>query len=298
MTLELRQLRYFIAVAEEAHFGHAADRLRIAQPGLSKQIKRLEESMGVALLLRDKRHVEVTKAGRVLLDYARHAVSVVDRAVENTRAAAEGATGLLKIGGHSLAVYPIVGDAVREFAVRFPDVRVDFVPGNTAHSLDALVRRRIDIGVTFAPFVNVAPGTRYEPIGSVEPVIAVPVGHRLTAFDRIPRSELLKETVFAWPREVNVPLVDGMRKAMFGDATPQTLIEVGDVVEMLVRAASGEGVAMVDPSVMRLGVANVEFRSFEDRTVTFEYGLIWLETAVSRWVARFVDVARELANAS
>ena len=88
MSLELRQLRYFVAVAEELHFGRAAARLRIAQPGLSQQIKRLERQLRVQLLVRDKLHVEMTPAGEVLLDHARVALEAADKALACTRAAA------------------------------------------------------------------------------------------------------------------------------------------------------------------------------------------------------------------
>lgn len=298
MTLELRHLRYFIAVAEEQHFGRAAVRLRIAQPGLSKQIKQLEEAIGVELLVRDKRHVEVTRAGNVFLHYARLAVGVVERAVENTRAASDGKVGLLKVGGYALAVYPAATGLLQEFELSFPDVHVEFWPGHALQCFEALTRRVIDVVIAYLPYPEFAPDIRYEPIGSVAPLVAMPTGHRLTSLERIPSSELLKEPFLAWRRDLNAPLVDHIREKFFGGAVHDRLIEVADVVEMLLRTAAGEGISIVNPAVLDLGMTNVEYRPLADPTAVFEYGLIWLETGVSQHVSPFVEVGRQLATRS
>src|SRR5207302_5638535 len=130
----LRQLRYSVAVAEELHFGRAAARLRIAQPGLSQQIKRLERVLRVQLLLRDKLHVEMTPAGEVLLDHARLAIELVDRAIASTRAADQGKSGLLKVGARALGLYPVANEVLAEFLERFPHVAIDFLPAHSRQS--------------------------------------------------------------------------------------------------------------------------------------------------------------------
>src|SRR4051794_35876297 len=122
MSVALRQLRYFVAVAEELHFGRAAERMQIAQPALSQQIKRLESDVGAELFFRTKRHVELSGAGTALLPYARRALEDVAAGVENARRAQRGEIGALRIGFVESAAATIVPTAVREFRREHPDV--------------------------------------------------------------------------------------------------------------------------------------------------------------------------------
>jgi DNA-binding transcriptional LysR family regulator len=123
--LELRLLRYFVAVAEELHFGRAAARLHIAQPSLSVQIRKLEHGIGTALLLRTSRHVELTAAGEVLLGEARRLLDAADRAAELTRAAAQGARGSLVVGFQANAAAELTPKILSAFQVRHPGIQVE-----------------------------------------------------------------------------------------------------------------------------------------------------------------------------
>jgi len=297
MSLELRQLRYFVAVAEELHFGRAAARLQIAQPGLSQQIKRLERQLGVQLLVRDKLHVEMTPSGEVLLEHARMALDVVNKAVESTRAAGQGKTALLRVGAYALGIFPMATKLLEYFGERFPQVAIEFHPAHTKISLDALTRRRLDLAIVFSPFER-PPRLGYLPLGTLEGFVVVPVGHRLAELDRIPRRELLQETVFTWPRDLNPPLVDHMRAVFFGEAQHERLVEIADGTEALVRVAAGKGITMTNPMVADgLDIRTVVIRRIEDPAPEFEYGLTWLESNETPYVHDFVAVARELTTA-
>jgi DNA-binding transcriptional LysR family regulator len=295
MTVELRQLRYFVAVAEERHFGRAAARLGIAQPGISQQIMRLERWLGVPLFVRDKRHVEVTPAGEVLLEHARLTLELADRAVASTRAAAQGKTGFLKVGAYSLGIYPVASELLQEFGKKFPQIDIEFHPGHSRQSLEALTRRMVDIAVVFAPFETTR-DVNYIALGLIEPVVVLPFGHRLAQLERIPRAELLQERFFAWPRDLNPPLVDHMRALFFGETKHDGLIEIGDMTEMLLRVAAGEGVTITNPTVVGLEMSNVVIRKFEDPAPQFEYGVVWLEPCASPFVPDLVALAREFAS--
>jgi DNA-binding transcriptional LysR family regulator len=297
MALELRQLQYFVAVAEERHFGRAAARLRIAQPGLSQQIKRLERLLGVQLLVRDKRHVEMAPAGEVLLEHARVVIELANRAIESTRAAARGKTGLFKIGAYSLGIYPFANEVLAEFLKRYPHVDVDFHPGPARQSFDSLTRRLIDVAFVFSPF-EAKPGVAYIPLGSVEPLVVLPAEHRLATLERIPRPELLRETFFTWPRQLNPRLVDHWRTSFFGEEKHEDLVEIGDMTETLVRVAAGDGITITNPMVAALDMTNVVFRRLEDPVPEFEYGVVWLEPSASPFVSDFVKVTRELTRAA
>src|SRR5207237_10597895 len=122
---ELRQLQYFVAVAEERHFSRAAARLRIAQPGLSQQIKSLEVSLGVQLLVRDKRHVELTAPGALFLDHARIVLEGADRALRSARLASRGRKTVLKVGTFMERNRPHADEVLRRFRERHPDAELE-----------------------------------------------------------------------------------------------------------------------------------------------------------------------------
>src|SRR5437870_1482036 len=198
-TFELRHLRYFVAVAEELHFARAAERLRIAQPGLSQQIKALERSVGVELFKRDRRGVELTDAGRTLLGQARQVLELSERAVESTRVAATTRTGPLKVGTSAIGNTPVANEVLMEFQARFPNVNVEILPGFTPPSIDALTRRALDAAIVFAPFES-PEGLRYLRLDRLELSVVLPTSHRLASLERVPRSELLKEPILEGPR--------------------------------------------------------------------------------------------------
>jgi DNA-binding transcriptional LysR family regulator len=289
-TVDLRQLRYFVAVAEEQHFGRAAVRLRIAQPGLSQQIQRLERWIGTPLLVRDRRSVALTPAGVVLLSQARLVIEAAARAVQITREVARGKTAILKIGVYSASIYPALTLVLDAFGNRFPQVDIQLMPGHARQSLDALERHAIDVAVLFSPFDR-PEGTRFRKLGSVEAMAALPADHPLAALERIPRSALFDEPFFIWPRELNPVLGDHLRATFFGDRVHDNLIDVADVTEMLIRVAHGEGITITNPSVVALDIKNLVFRRLEEPPPVFEYGFVWLDASASPFVGDLVALA-------
>jgi DNA-binding transcriptional LysR family regulator len=296
----LRHLRYFVAVAEERHFGRAAQRLMIAQPGLSQQIKSLERFVGVPLLIRDKRTVELTPAGEALLDEARLVIELADRAIETTRVVGDGKSGLLKIGTRALGIHGLADALLREFDARFPHVSVEFHPALLPQSIGDLERHKVDVAMILAPF-ETPEGANYVKLGSVEPLVALPLGHALADLERIPRSRLLSETFLDWPRSFNPSLLELVHARTFGEGPPRRIIEVADLSETsrLVRVAAGEGITVtVSPALAELEMANIVFRRIEDPAPDLEYGIAWFDNAASKFVHPFVEVAREIAAAA
>ena len=155
--MELRHLRYFVAVAEDLHFGRAAERLGMAQPPLSQQIKSLEQEIGVTLLLRTKRRVKLTGAGTVFLAEARKILSHVDLAVREAQRAARGEIGELVVGFVSSAVYgkvPLIFAKMRE---RYPDISLILQDLTTEEQVEALKGYRLDVGLVRPPLIAAAP---------------------------------------------------------------------------------------------------------------------------------------------
>jgi len=293
--MELRQLRYFLAVAEERNFGRAATRLRIAQSGLSQQIKTLERSLGVQLFLRDRRRVELTDAGEYLVQEARSILSRASRVEETLPLVGKGKRGLLKVALSSAGLHPIAGDLVDRFRERFPDIVLDVVPGSGPQSLQALQRRDVDLAFVSFPFEPLN-GLSVLSAGTLELMIALSEGHRLASMKRIPRSELLAEPFLTWPRTFNPPLMDHIHRSLFGDHDHPSLIESPDLNQAtrLARLARSDRLVGIGlPAEAELKIPGLVHRSVEDPAPHIEYGLAWFEDHDSPSATAFIDAARE-----
>ena len=296
--VDFRQFRYFIAVAEELHFGRAAERLHIAQSGLSQQILKLERSVGVQLLSRDRRGVELTAAGRVFLDHARQAVELADRAMASPHLAERGKSGSLRVGTTILGMPPIAGRLLRAFEDRFPDVEVDLRPRLISELIDGISTYALDVAVVLSPFKSVDPPPRYQQLGTYELVAAVPEGHRLAKLERVSRAELLAETLIEGPRNINPVLTDHLHRILFGELEHPQRLEVAELEEArrLELVAEGKGIALTrtSPSVER-HAPGVVFRPFDDPPPLVGYGVAWSATQTSPFLESFIDIAREVA---
>jgi DNA-binding transcriptional LysR family regulator len=297
LAVDLRQFRYFIAVAEERHFGRAAAHLHIAQSGLSQQILKLERSVGVQLLVRDRRGVEITPAGEAFLDYARLTLELADRAVESAKLAERGKAGLLRVGTTVIGLPPMAERLLQTFGERYPEVEMELTPRLTSELIDGISTFALDVAILFSPFKSVDPAPRYQQLGSYEFVAAVPEGHRLAKLERIPRSELLKEPFIDAPRNINPELSDYVHRTLFGEIEHPRRVEVPVLEEArrleLVAAGKGIVVTVPHPGAERPGIV---LRPLDEDTTTVGYGVAWSATPTSPYLDAFLDVARELAS--
>ncbi|WP_238589396.1 LysR family transcriptional regulator [Pseudonocardia sp. HH130629-09] len=176
--MDLRQLRYFVAVAETRHFGRAAEGLHMAQSPLSQAIRQLESQVGATLFDRTTRRVELTAAGASLLEDARRILANVDDARRRVEQVAAGTEGVLTVGATDLAAYRLLPRMARVLARHMPGVTLRFVPGLlTAAQEDALDKRRIDLAVLRPPVVRPEVSTRT--VAQERLIAALPAGHRL-----------------------------------------------------------------------------------------------------------------------
>ncbi|BBJ41237.1 LysR family transcriptional regulator [Streptomyces antimycoticus] len=216
VELETRELEYFVAVADELHFGRAAARLSIAQPALSKAIRRIETRLGVPLFLRSSRHVELTPAGEALQEHGRHALNAVAAAVRSARRAVDTEAHLrlvLKPGGDAGLLSGILAEYAHQ-----PDARrVDILFSGPADRTDFLLDGRADVGLLYVPFDDLD-GLDHETLHAEERVAIVPTAHRLAGLASVRMADLEGETL---PRWKGVPGGDG------------TGPEVADVVQLL-----------------------------------------------------------------
>ncbi|MFF4621780.1 LysR family transcriptional regulator [Nonomuraea jabiensis] len=246
--LELRELRYFIAVAEELHFGRAASRLRIAQPALSKTIQRIETRLGVQLFVRTSRSVTFTDAGRVLLEQGRHALNAMDVAVQRTRQAAETAPLRLamKPGGDAGLLSALLAEYAKTPHARHVDIM--FHPG--PERADLVRDGRADAALLYAPFEDLS-GLTTRTLHVEDRVAVLPEGHRLAERSSISSADLDGETFPRW-RGISDDGSDGPELNDVAELIP--LVRIGRVVTVLPRSL----VTPAPPGTICVPVADAE----------------------------------------
>jgi DNA-binding transcriptional LysR family regulator len=293
--VELRHLRYFIAVAEELHFGRAADRLHISQPPLSHQIQDLEREMGVELFRRNRRSVTLTEAGRLFLDETRHVLRDAERAVEIARKAAHGEVGRLSIGSGPAPESWILKKVLSVFLARHPEVRIDFHSLYTQEQVDALGRRQIQVGFPLLPIAR--RGLVVESIGTEPLVVALPASHRLAGQSRIPLTELRKEPFVSVSRDVGPSFHDLVFKACNqAGFTPSIAYETGQVLTVLALVAAGLGVSLQPAAVESSSPDGVVFRRLLPAAPMVEIGMAYRRDDSSPTLSAFLGVVREVAR--
>ena len=291
--MELRQLRYFIAVAEEGHFGRAAERVRVAQPGLSQQIKALERSVGAELVDRQPRPVRLTPAGERLLPLARSIVETAARTRDVAREARP--ADALRLAVPSTSHFPELAKVVARFRERAPKIELEVIPSSNRATVEAIARRTIDIGVVYVPFDWAEPGEapRFVPLGRRELLIALPPAHPLATDGDIPRSALLREP-FLDRSDASCPaLVGHIRRLLFGGAEHPRRIEILHGVDEskldLVRKGRGLTVCAVATGCDLPPPADgIAYRRVEEPRPMLEYGLLWVEPNASPATGAFV----------
>lgn len=273
-AFDIRQLRYFAAVAEELHFGRAARRLGMAQPPLSQAIRRLELRLGVTLLERNRRRVALTEAGRTLLAGARRLLEDADRLAETTRAAERGQAGTLRVGFVGTAAYEAVPALVRAFRAGHPDVVIDLVELSTGEQVEGLVAGRLDAGIVRAPISH--PDLALVDLGTEPLLAALPDFHPLASAPEVPLAALAGDPFVLFARENNPPFYDDVlaacRTAGFSPRVVQQARSMPTIVSLV---AAGMGVALVPAAMDRVHLPGLAYRPLAGAGVTRALALAW-----------------------
>jgi DNA-binding transcriptional LysR family regulator len=294
--VELRHLRYFIAVAEELHFGRAARRVGIAQPPLSQQIRRLEEEVHTALLRRTKRNVQLTEAGRLFLDEARATLAQVERAVRLAQRASRGEIGQLSVGFVPWADFTSIPKMIRTFGERHPDVDVELHSLTSQEQVAALRHGDIDVGIMRPPVSG--DDLLTEPLFSEPLVVAFPRGHRFTTYEQIPWRELTSEAFIAFSRERTTGY-DALLVRACHDAgiTLRVRHEADHPQTILALVEAGIGVSLVPASFARVKRPGISHRGLRPIGPALETIIVWRRDNESPLLRAFLEVVHEIANA-
>jgi DNA-binding transcriptional LysR family regulator len=294
--MELRHLRYFVAVAEELHFRRAAERLHMSQPPLSQQIRQLEEEVGAQLLLRNQHRVELTASGAAFLERAREILDAVEAAALEARRVQRGEVGRLAVGFVGSSMYSIVPELLNAFRERHGDVALRLGELGTTEQLRQLESGRLDVG--FLRPRQPRPGLTIEPVYSEPVMLALPDRHPLAAAPRIHVADLAGEQLVLLTRAGS----PGLRKTLepvtdqLGgeDAIVQEVAEIQTVIGLV---AAGVGVSLVPESVRALQRRGVTYRSIADAGATVELAVAWRTGDDSPVLAAFLALVHAMAPA-
>jgi DNA-binding transcriptional LysR family regulator len=259
--VELRQLRYFVAVAEELHFRRAAERLHISQPPLSQQIRALEDELGFALLIRTRRRVSLTPAGEAFLRDARALLGELDGAVATARRIDAGQTGRLRINFVGSALFSIVPGTVERFRRSRPAVELELRERPTADQLRAVRTGLADVGLVRPPIEDDG-GLSVRTVLRERTVAALPAGHGLASLSRVPLRRLAAEPLVLFPRDQAPGFHDLLIDALAGvGSAPRVIQYAPEMLTIIGLVAAGTGVSLVPASVQRLALDGVAYRA-------------------------------------
>lgn len=253
----LDQIRCFVAVAEELHFGRAAERMQMTQPPLSRQIQKLERNLRVVLLDRDHRTVELTAAGRAFLAESRELLGAAERAPAAARSIASGQEGIVRIGFTAAAGFGILGELLTSISEALPRVSLELSERVTRQQASALLEGSLDLGLARPPFD--AETFNSHLLLAEDLMLAVPAGHPLTALRGPVRHEDLQGVPLIMHSPLTARYFYDLIVRMFPIDHGQVVHTLGQITTMVALVRAHRGVAFVPSSARMLGVDGVRF---------------------------------------
>lgn len=296
--MELRHLRYFVAVGEEQHYGRGAQRLRVAQPALSRQIQDLEEEVGFKLFDRLSRGVKLSAAGKVFLEEARRILQQVDEATQRAQRVALGQLGTLRVGFiESMSWHGVVPDAFRQFRQYQPDAELQIQPLSSLEQVQAIQSGKLDAGFLFT-IAKIDRDMAQLEMGSVNLMLAVPQGHELAKSKEL-RLRALNQARFIWfPRRESPLFYDHLMHACFrgGLKSPHIVQEGVNEATILSLVSCGLGVAFVSHATRWRCPQSVVLRPVIDLKLPLPFAFVWRNDNTTPLLQRFIESVRRVSG--
>lgn len=287
--IDLRQLRYFVAVAEELHFGRAAERLGMAQPPLTQQIQKLEGALGFRVFARKSRTTALTEAGLALLEDARRILAEVDQAIDHTRRAGRGETGQLTVGTPPSVMLTRLPSIIRKYRERFPGVRFALKDMSTSAIAAGLLAGKLDVG--FLREVSVCGALQVETILCESVVAILPAAHRLATAPRLRLRQLGKEPFVLFPSQVGTAFYDKLISfCVDAGFMPRVVQEATQWQSVVTFVETGLGVSIAPAGVRRFRWKGVVYRPLAGLETTVS--VCWQNARESAAITAFLNLAR------
>ena len=287
--MELRHLRYFMAVAEELHFGRAAARLHIQQPPLSRQIQLLEAELGFPLFERSRRRVELTPAGTALHSGARQVFDALEVAVHEARSASEGQSGRLVVGYPSSLAYSGLTELLRAFRTRFPSVALTLRELSPGDQIDALKAGSLDVGFVRTSLDD--PALVAELVRREALMVVLPDDHPLAAHRAMPLAALAQEPFVMFPRARGPAFFDQLMSLCAAAGFTPRIVQEAPQLDIISMVAAGFGVSIMPSSMRNFRRPGLSFRAIVGAPQV-ELLIVWRHQNLSPALHKFVDLVR------
>ncbi|MGY4794774.1 LysR family transcriptional regulator [Lysinibacillus fusiformis] len=293
--MDIRKMRYFIMVAEELNFSRAAERLRMAQPPLSQEIRKLEEELGVQLFHRTKRMVELTDAGEIFLQGAKQTLFQLDKAIKETQLAAEGKIGCLIIG--FVDSTEIVIEVLNKFRERFPKIHLTLREMTTEQQLKALYEKQIHIGFIRSEQNNEILASEVCSEESLRLVLHQ--DHPLATLPEISLQLIKEEPFIMFPRHLGPNFYDLIISYFWDHGVSLNVVQEAVQMQTIVNlVATGMGISVVPSSVESYQRPGVIYKKIKETTPTVNLYVGWRQNEISPAIAHFLTAVREVYSFS
>lgn len=296
-SIDMRHMRYFVAVVTHHSFRRAAAELNVSQPPLTRQIQQLEEILGVRLLERNSRGITLTAAGESFYADARNILALVDQGATRANAIGQGQMGRIDVGVFGSAIFDVIPRIVLAFREQFPDVEVSLHTMSREEQVKALTERRIDVG--FNRFFNDYPGLFWQTIASQRMLAAIPTEHPLAARASLSLSDLNQQPIIFYPPIERPGGFSNFLLRMLHERSVSVHIaqNVEDVITAISLVSSGLGIALGVDSVRNLNIPGVTYVSFDEQdAATFDLCLIHRADDHMPMLEEFVRTARAVGQ--
>ncbi|MDG6094125.1 LysR family transcriptional regulator [Acetobacter sp. AN02] len=295
--MELRHLRYFLAIAEQGSFTRAAEVLGMEQPPLSQQIRQFEEELGVRLFQRLSRGVRLTTIGEDLLPQAQAILGMQKLFLTTAQGLARGERGLIRVGlAGAVSFLPVIPLTIRKFRETWPGITVFLEESNTPALKEALAARQVDVAIIRPPMPD-SEGIAIHHLLAEPTVVALPKGHPLAADDHISLSDLAGEPFILFPRELGPGFHDAILSAChnagFTPLMGQTAPQIAATVPMV---AAGLGISLVPQSLAQIHAEGVTFHPISGPAPSADLAIAFSKGQHQPLVSRFATVLREACN--
>ncbi|HKU26087.1 MAG TPA: LysR substrate-binding domain-containing protein [Candidatus Sulfotelmatobacter sp.] len=289
-------MRYFVAVGEEQHYGRAGQRLRVAQPALSRQIQDLEDELGFKLFERLPRGVKLSSAGKLFLEDARRILQQVNEATARAARVAQGRSGTLRIGFmENASWHGVVPDSLRKFRERHPDAELKLNPASSADQIEDIRSGRVDAGFMYNILKD--EGELDQLSVAIEHLkLAIPKGHRLSKIKRLRLRDLVGVPFIWFPRREGPAFYDSLMQECYrgGLKSPHIVQEAGNEATVLSLVSHGIGIGWINETALWRCPKNVVILPVTDLEIPLPMVLVWRKDNNSPLLEQFISEVKHV----